>query len=224
MGISSLRTASFAMRNWASALGRILFKFCTAISTKSGCRDPVGVACPPTPPPEYHTLGPNVPITGYQWPEAVLLASQDDWLITGSFSTTGCQTVHSVTQKSGPLQHTVLWKENKVYQVPLFILSSHLFFCILLAFQHVLECAAGNGSKSKGQRLPLDAGIHYCWVSYTMPKWVTPIMVWYPRAGTEPEDLDSGNARLTAEQEDSSEIHRVGLREMDGNITRYKKG
>lgn len=41
MGISSLRTANFAMRNWALGLGRILFKFCTAISTKSGCTDPL---------------------------------------------------------------------------------------------------------------------------------------------------------------------------------------
>lgn len=34
MGISSLRTVNIAMRNWALGLGRILFKFCTAISTK----------------------------------------------------------------------------------------------------------------------------------------------------------------------------------------------
>lgn len=130
--------------------------------------------CTPTTTLQNQTLGPSVPTTGHQCQEAVLLASQDNWQITGSFSTTVCQTVYSVTQKSRPLQHSVLWKENKVYQVPLFILSSRLLFFILLAFQHVLECAAGNGSERKGQKLPLEAGSHDCRVSYVMPEGVMP--------------------------------------------------
>ena len=36
------------MRNGASGLGRILFKFCTAISTQTGCTGPAGVVCIPT--------------------------------------------------------------------------------------------------------------------------------------------------------------------------------
>ena len=36
------------MRNGASGLGRILFKFCTAISTQTGCTGPAGVICIPT--------------------------------------------------------------------------------------------------------------------------------------------------------------------------------
>lgn len=143
--------------------------------------------CTPTTTLQNQTLGPSVPTTGHQCQEAVLLASQDNWQITGSFSTTVCQTVYSVTQKSRPLQHSVLWKENKVYQVPLFILSSRLLFFILLAFQHVLECAAGNGSERKGQRLPLEAGSHDCRVSYVMPEGVMPITLWDLRARAEPE-------------------------------------
>ena len=36
------------MRNGASGLGRILFKFCTAISTQTGCTGSAGVVCIPT--------------------------------------------------------------------------------------------------------------------------------------------------------------------------------
>ena len=108
--------------------------------------------------------------------------------------------------------------------MPLFILSPHLFFCILLAFQYVLDYVAGDRSKRKGQKLPLDTGIHYCWVSYMMPKWVTPITVCSPEPWLSLKSWTVISARPTAEQESSSEIHPVGLRQMSENIIRCKKG
>ena len=116
--------------------------------------------------------------------------------------------------------HTLSYERK----VPLFILGPHLFFCILLAFQHVLDYVAGDRSKRKGQKRPLDTGIHYCRVSYMMPEWVTPITVCSLEPGLSLKPWTVITARPTAEQEDSSEIHPVGLRQMSENMTRRKKG
>lgn len=69
------------------------------------------------------------------------------------------------------------------YSTSFFILGSHLFFCILLAIQHVWECVAGEGRRRKRQRLPqmLES------ISAESATW------WYIGARTELTDLESGN-------------------------------
>lgn len=71
-------------------------------------------------------------------------------------------------------------RNKKVYRAYFFILSSRLLFYILLGFQHILECAAGEGREKNRQILLVDAGVHYSWVSWMMPEvsQTHPSMVW----------------------------------------------
>ena len=173
----------------------IPFKFCTTTSTHSCCMGPVGVDSTPTTTPHHQRLGPNVPTTRHQWQEAVPLPVRTTDKSLDVFPHIGPNSAFSYSEIVDASTHGVMKGKKKVYQASFFILGSHLFFCIPLAFQHVLQCAAGEGSERNRQRHPLDAGIHYCWVSCTMPE-VGQTQTNHSlvvRARTESEDLESGN-------------------------------
>ena len=101
----------------------------------------------------YQTLGPNVPTHGISSKE------QLSWLVGMSdksldlFPHNVPNSALGYSENMPASTHHVTKEKTKYYQVSFFILSSHLLLCIPLAFQHVLECAAGEEREQEEEEI-----------------------------------------------------------------------
>lgn len=138
---------AFKLRSRLPGWECAVLKYCPTPLTLSCRTGPVGVEGVPATAPDYWPLGPNVP------PHGISSKQQFSWPVGVSDTSLDVFSTHSAKQCAQLLRIHVCFntryyeRKTKYYQVSFFILSSHLFFCILLAFQHVLEGAAGQGKK-----------------------------------------------------------------------------
>lgn len=162
-----------------------LFKYYTAVSKHSCYAGPVG---------GLHSNNTRVPDT---WPKCSSMAplargsslGQSGWLTNNQIFFRHIVPDGVLSYSEHVCFSTLGNGRTTKYVMPSFILSSHLFFWVLLAIQHVLECSAGEGRKRKRQTLP------------QMLESITAKLAtrWYAGARTELGDLEGGN-RLTEEQ------------------------